>query len=49
MSNRYALIDAEGLVVNVVVWDGEKPVNFGDGLTAVLLTPSDNEEQNEHQ
>ncbi len=49
MSNRYALIDAEGLVVNVVVWDGEKPVNFGDGLTAVLLTPGDNEEQNEHQ
>lgn len=38
MSNRYALIDAEGHVVNVVVWDGETEVEFGHGLTAHPMT-----------
>lgn len=32
--SRYALVDAQGVVQNVIVWDGVTPLDFGD-LTAV--------------
>jgi hypothetical protein len=32
---RYALVDVDGLVVNVIVWDGETDYIPDDGLTAV--------------
>jgi len=35
MSNRYALVDADGLVSNIVEWDGEAPWSPPEGLTAV--------------
>ncbi|HEX6860024.1 MAG TPA: hypothetical protein VF138_07475 [Caulobacteraceae bacterium] len=35
MSNRYALLDSEGLVVNVIAWDGLAPWSPADGETAV--------------
>ena len=31
---RYALVK-DSLVINVIVWDGESEVDFGDGVTAV--------------
>ncbi|MEN8513066.1 hypothetical protein [Burkholderia sp. RS02] len=34
--NRYALVQS-GLVVNVVLWDGQSP--WSNPLTSVLLTP----------
>ncbi|KAA5974846.1 MULTISPECIES: tail fiber assembly protein [unclassified Pantoea] len=37
MMNSYALI-SKGKVVNTVVWDGEAEVDFGKGITAVLIT-----------
>jgi len=35
MSSRYALVDADGLVANVVEWDGETEWAAPDGLIAV--------------
>lgn len=35
--NRYALIDANGLVTNVVRWDGSDRWSPPDGVTLVLL------------
>lgn len=35
MSSRYALVDDDGLVVNVVEWDGEADWSAPEGLTAV--------------
>lgn len=32
----FAVIDAEGLVVNSIVWDGETEFEPGDGLSLVL-------------
>lgn len=32
---RYAVVDAAGLVVNAVVWDGVEPWEPPDGTTAV--------------
>lgn len=32
---RWYLIDADGYLVNVIVWDGEAEVDFGDGIKAV--------------
>ena len=34
---RYALIDADGLVVNVIVWDGNAEYTAPDGLTLVQI------------
>jgi len=34
MSNRYALVDADGLVSNIVEWDGEAQWSPPVGLTA---------------
>ena len=34
---RYALINADGLVVNAIVWDGETEYTPPDGLTAVAI------------
>ena len=33
---NYALIDSNGVVQNIVVWDGVSPWTPPDGLTAVL-------------
>lgn len=35
MNNRYALVDTDGLVVNVVEWDGQVEWSPPEGLTAV--------------
>jgi hypothetical protein len=35
---NYALVDNTGLVVNVIVWDGESDWQPPEGLTAVLIT-----------
>jgi len=35
MSGRYGLVDADGLVVNVVEWDGEAAWTAPEGLNAV--------------
>jgi len=35
MSSRYALVDADGLVVNVVEWDGETQWSAPEDLTPV--------------
>lgn len=34
---RYATIDADGLVSNVILWDGETDYNPGPGLDLVAL------------
>jgi len=34
---RYALINADGLVVNAIVWDGETEYTAPDGLTVVAI------------
>lgn len=34
---RYALINADGLVVNAIVWDGQTEYNAPDGLTVVAV------------
>ena len=34
---RYALINADGLVVNAIVWDGQTEYTPADGLTAVAI------------
>jgi hypothetical protein len=34
---KYALVDADGLVVNAIVWDGETEYNAPDGLTVVAV------------
>ena len=34
---KYALVDADGLVVNVIVWDGETEYTAPDGLTVVAV------------
>jgi len=34
---RYALINADGLVVNAIVWDGQTEYNAADGLTVVAV------------
>lgn len=35
MSGRYGLVDADGLVVNVVEWDGEAAWTAPEGLNTV--------------
>jgi len=35
MTDRYALVDEDGLVENVVLWDGAAPWSPPTGLTAV--------------
>jgi hypothetical protein len=37
MSNPYALVQ-NGVVINVILWDGECDVDFGDGIEAVAAT-----------
>lgn len=32
---RYALVNADGLVVNAIVWDGQADYTPADGLTLV--------------
>lgn len=32
---RYAVIDAGGIVVNIILWDGVSPYDPGAGLTLV--------------
>jgi len=34
---RYALINADGLVVNAIVWDGQTEYSAADGLTVVAV------------
>ena len=34
---RWALVDADGLVVNAIVWDGETDYTPADGLTVVAI------------
>jgi hypothetical protein len=34
---RYAVVNADGLVVNVVLWDGTSEFDAGDGMTLVDL------------
>jgi len=34
---KYALINADGLVVNGIVWDGETEFDPGEGLTVVKI------------
>ena len=34
---KYALINADGLVVNAIVWDGETEFDPGDGITVVKI------------
>ena len=34
---RYALINADGLVVNAIVWDGQTDYTPADGLTVVAV------------
>jgi hypothetical protein len=34
---KYALINADGLVVNAIVWDGEVDYTPADGLTVVAI------------
>jgi hypothetical protein len=41
---RYAVVDGEGLVVNVILWDGETPYDPGDGLELVRLEDGDRTE-----
>lgn len=36
--DKYALIDGEGRVVNIIKWDGKSVVSFGEGITAEPLT-----------
>lgn len=38
MSNRYALVQADGLVANVVEWDGVEPWTPPEDLTPVEAT-----------
>lgn len=35
---RYALINENGSVNNIVIWDGNSDVQWPDGCTAVLAT-----------
>lgn len=34
---RYALVNADGLVVNAIVWDGATDYTPADGLTVVAI------------
>ena len=40
----YALVDADGLVVNVIVWDGVQDYTPADGLTLVALPYTEDED-----
>lgn len=40
MSNRYALVDGGGLVINVVEWDGEADWTPPADLTPIEADPS---------
>jgi hypothetical protein len=43
---RYALINEDGFVTNIVIWDGISEVQWPDGCTAVLATPEHESEWN---
>lgn len=43
---RYALIDENGSVTNIVIWDGISEVQWPNGCTAVLATPEHESEWN---
>jgi len=34
---RYALVNADGLVVNAIVWDGQTDYTPAEGLTVVAI------------
>jgi len=34
---RYALVDADGLVVNAIAWDGVTEFDPGEGITVVKI------------
>ena len=34
---RYALVNADGLVANAIVWDGQTDYTPADGLTVVAI------------
>ena len=40
----YAHVDADGMVVNVSVWDGVQPFDPGEGLTLVPLPFEEDED-----
>ena len=35
---KYLVLNADGLVINVIVWDGITPYNAGQGDTLIALT-----------
>ena len=43
---KYALIDENGFVTNIVIWDGISDVQWPDGCTAVLATSEHESEWN---
>jgi len=43
---RYALINEDGFVTNIVIWDGISEVQWPDGCTAVPATPEHESEWN---
>ena len=43
---RYALINEDGFVTNIVIWDGISEVQWPDGCTAVLATSEHESEWN---
>ncbi len=43
---RYALINENGSVTNIVIWDGISEVQWPDGCTAVLATAEHESEWN---
>lgn len=38
MTGTYALIE-NGIVINTIVWDGEPPMDFGEGIESVRYEP----------
>ena len=45
MEAHYAVIDADDLVVNTVVWDGVSEYEPGEGLTLVPLPFTEDEDE----
>ena len=40
MTDKYAVVDSTGIIVNMIKWDGVTPFNQGEGLS---LVPSGDE------
>ncbi|HEY7822965.1 MAG TPA: hypothetical protein VIG24_09040 [Acidimicrobiia bacterium] len=48
MKAHYGVVDGDGLVVNVVVWDGVSDYEPGEGLTLVPLPYTEDEDGTRH-